>query len=409
MRPGAVVVAVISLFLAFATVVWLGQSVSGVSVTPSSPPKPKDRDDFPTPSTVGPHPKVDFVETEYDFGTMRRFASGAHEFVVKNDGEATLRLMAGDTTCQCTVGELGRSEVAPGESTTIELSWTIKQAGPDFQHSAQIHTNDPQNPVQTLVVKGFIGVDLAMYPNERWSLGSLRSDGITEFDGYVFSHISDDFEITKLDHESDGIEVQSFPMSDDEIAALGAKLTSESAGPPDPHGNNPEPKYPDIRFGHRIHVTANSQIPVGQFVLPLTIHTTVKEVPTIPVAISGVRPGPFQFFPLPGTQYRHGAMLVDAGEFSSTEEHTAGLLVITRGFDGELKIEDFTAEPQWLKVSLKSDPGEGAVQRYRLNLTFPAGLPPMVRSITNPATIQIRTNHPHASTLNLKAAFVVEE
>ncbi|MDA1162820.1 MAG: DUF1573 domain-containing protein [Planctomycetota bacterium] len=411
MRPGPIIVAVLSLIFVVAGVSWLGQSVNGVNVVvdPAAKPKPEDSADFPKVALEGPQPKVGFEETEYDFGTKPRFSTGSHKFVVTNSGPAPLKLMAGETTCQCTVGELGKNEVAAGESTTVELSWTIKQPGPGFQHSAKIHTNDPANPMQTLIVKGFIGVDMALWPAERWSMGSLKVDGSSRFEGFVYSHNTEDFDVDKIECESPGLEFQSEKLNEDELKALSAGMAADLAPPPDPHGDNTPPKHPELRAGYRIRITANDRIPVGQFSVPALIHTSVDGLAPMAIAVSGVRPGPYQFFPLPGTSYQHANMLIDAGIFSPQEEHTAGLLVVCRGFDGELKIEEATADPAWLKVSLEPASGEGDVRRYRLLLKFPAGLPSIIRTSSDPATLAIRTNHPNAGLLNLKAAFAVEE
>ncbi|NQV24878.1 MAG: DUF1573 domain-containing protein [Rhodopirellula sp.] len=411
MRPGPVIVAVLSLVLAVMGVSWLAQSLTqSITVSTAEPAeKIEDAPDFPRPSETGPHPKVNFETTEYDFGTRPRFSKGSHKFVVTNTGEATLKLKAGETTCQCTVGELGQNSVDPGESTTIELSWEIKQPGPGFQHSAQIHTNDPANPTQTLIVKGFIGVDIATWPADRWSLGSLKVDGTSTFDGYVFSHISEDLEVTRVESSLPGLSFKIVPLAEDQLKMLAVRLIADRAEPPDPHGNDAPPKVPDIKAAVQIQVTTDNQIPVGQFSIPVTIHTTLKSVPTVTVAVTGVRPGPYQFFPLSGTSYQHGSMLIDAGPFKPTEEHTAGLLVICRGFDDELKLTEAVVDPSWLKVSLEPAPGEGDVRRYRLLLKFPAGLPLMSRTQLNPATLKLRTNHPDAEALNLKVAFVVEE
>lgn len=411
MRPGPVIVAVLALILSIMGVAWLSQSISqSINVSGQEPvTKIEDQPDFPKPSETGPHPKVTFEETEYDFGTRPRFSKGAHKFVVTNNGEAELKLKTGRTTCQCTLGELGRNTVAPGESTTIELSWEIKQPGPGFQHSAQIHTNDPANPAQTLVVKGFIGVDLAVWPADRWSLGSMKTDGQATFDGYVYSHISENLEVTKVESSHPGLKFEIEQLTPEEMEAMANHLTAEAAPPPDPHGNNEKPESPDIKAAARIMVTADSQIPVGQFSIPVTIHTNLEETPALSIAVTGVRPGPYQFFPLPGTNYQHGSMLIAAGEFSSAQEHESGLLVICRGFNEELKLNEVVADPNWLKVELEPAPGDGDVRRYRLLLKFPAGLPSMLRTSTNPATLKLRTNHPDAETLNLKATFVVEE
>ena len=410
MRPGPVIVALLSLILSVTGVAWLAQSLVESAVVSGQPPvtKIEDAADFPRPSEVGPHPKVVFEEIEYNFGTKLRYSTGAHKFVVKNIGEADLKLKAGETTCQCTIGELGQSVVAPGESTTIELSWTIKQPGPGFQHSAKIYTNSPGNTTQLLIVKGFIGVGVPIWPEGRWSLGSMKVDGEAKVNGYVYSQISENLEVTKVECDHPGLKFEIKPLIAEHLMSLAARLMNDAAEPPDPHGDNAPPEIPDVKSAAQIIVSANNQIPAGQFSIPVTIHTNQEETPTLSIAISGVRPGPYQFFPLPGTSYRHGGMLIDAGTISASKEHTAGVLVICRGFNEELKLEEVVAEPSWLKVELEPAPGEGDVRRYRLLLKFPAGLPEVFRTMTNPATLKLRTNHPDAEILNLKAAFVVK-
>ncbi len=411
MRPGPVIVAVLSLILSIMGVAWLSQSISqSIDISGKQPvTKIEDQPDFPIPSESGPHPKAIFEETEFDFGTRPRFSKGTHKFVVTNNGEAELKLKTGRTTCQCTLGELGRSTVAPGESTTIELSWEIKQAGPGFRHSAQIHTNDPANPAQTLVVKGFIGVDLAVWPADRWSLGSMKVDGQAMIDGYVYSQMSENLEVTKVESSYPGLTFEVKQLTREEMDAVASRLTDEATPPPDPHGKDVKPQTPNIKAAARIMVTADHQIPVGQFSIPVTIHTNLDETPTLSIAVTGVRPGPYQFFPQPGTGYQHSTMSIAAGEISATEEHEASLLLICRGFNEELKLTEVVADPSWLKVEIEPAPGEGDVRRYRLLLKFPAGLPSIVRTSSDPATLKLRTNHPDAEILNLKATFVVKE
>ncbi|MFT4557493.1 MAG: hypothetical protein ACI92S_002863 [Planctomycetaceae bacterium] len=411
MRPGPVIVAVLSLVLSILGVTWLAQSI-GQSVTVSGiepVTKIEDQPDFPKPSETGPHPKTNFEETVYDFGTRPRFSKGSHKFIVTNHGEAELKLKTGRTTCQCTIGELGQNTVAPGESTTIELSWEIKQRGPGFQHSAQIHTNDPANTAQTLSVKGIVGVDLAVWPEGRWSLGSMKVDGQARLEAFVYSQISDNLEVTKVTSSQPGLTFQIDQMSEDQFGEIERILIDEAAAPPDPHGNDKTPPAPNVKAAVRITVTADSQIPAGQFSIPVTIETNLEETPTLAIAVSGVRPGPYQFFPLPGTSYRHGSMMIAAGEISSDKEHESGLLLICRGFDEELKLSEVVAEPSWLKVELEPAPGDGDVRRYRLMLKFPAGLPSMVRTSAAPAKLTLHTNHPDAEILKLKATFVVKD
>jgi hypothetical protein len=88
----------------------------------------------------------------HDFGTMDRLAQGEHAFQIHNDGDAPLELQLGKTTCKCTLGELERSKLAPGETTTVTLRWQVKTTEPTFEQNAEIITNDPHhNPIHLFI------------------------------------------------------------------------------------------------------------------------------------------------------------------------------------------------------------------------------------------------------------------
>src|SRR4051812_32552624 len=48
-------------------------------------------------------PRAVAEEAKYNFGTMQRGTSKSHDFVIKNVGEAPLKLRAGTTSCKCTL------------------------------------------------------------------------------------------------------------------------------------------------------------------------------------------------------------------------------------------------------------------------------------------------------------------
>ena len=56
---------------------------------------PNDPSSLPSPSKSGPHPKAVLVGgDEFDFGIMEQGQESQHVFVIRNDGEAPLRLAA---------------------------------------------------------------------------------------------------------------------------------------------------------------------------------------------------------------------------------------------------------------------------------------------------------------------------
>lgn len=403
MRPLAVVVAVLSLVVAFGVVVWLGADSASVTVTPGKA-AAREEDEFITPSKTGPHPQVELVEKEFHFGTMRQFDSSRHAFVVKNTGQAPLHLLPAGTTCsQCTISTLKKNVVPPGETAEVELEWTIKNPAMHFEQSATIKTNDPNNPSFILTIKGDVGLDLSIMPNDRWNLGGLDSNAGGMAEGYVFSQLEDSFEITKVEPSKDWLTVKFEPVDQATLQSLAMQLAAPLHATLDPSQNE---KPIQMKCGYKVTVTAPGTGDIGPFTETVRLHTTVEKVPTIDISVGGSRPGPFQFFALPGTQYHPNAMLIDAGEFDAAKGDKVGLLVIPRGMDTELKLESVKASPDWLKVQLIPDGPQGTFSRYRLMVEIPPGTGSIARPATAPAEIRIRTNHPSAGEITLRVAFI---
>ena len=123
----------------------------------------------------------------YDFGMMKPGDEGEHTFIVKNVGTDDLRLRLGATTCKYTLGDLEREVLAPGESTEITLSWTVKSDGePDFNQSAQVLTNDPEKVAISLEINGQIVENVDITPT-TWSFGEVATGEPLEISGTIYN------------------------------------------------------------------------------------------------------------------------------------------------------------------------------------------------------------------------------
>ena len=71
-----------------------------------------------------PMAKVD--EPHYDFGSMQRGTSKSHEFVIRNVGNAPLKIWKGTTSCKCTDFVVPEGAIAPGGSAKVKLEWSAK-------------------------------------------------------------------------------------------------------------------------------------------------------------------------------------------------------------------------------------------------------------------------------------------
>ena len=134
-------------------------------------------------------PKVEVVGgTKFDFGNMKLGESMSHEFPFRNTGDGPLNLTMGTSTCKCTIGNLNKSILQPGEETMIKLTWTPKAAALDFAQSATILTSDSSQQEVQLTITGKVGQSIVFSPASL-VLGDFSSTEQTTHKFNVFSHM----------------------------------------------------------------------------------------------------------------------------------------------------------------------------------------------------------------------------
>ena len=90
----------------------------------------------------------------FDFGVMSPDETRAHVFIVRNTGTVPLTLRFLEKSCQCTEARLSRSEIPPGESAEVELSWKPNNYKLEFSQTARFQTNDPSQIELDLKIRG---------------------------------------------------------------------------------------------------------------------------------------------------------------------------------------------------------------------------------------------------------------
>ncbi len=137
-------------------------------------------------------PRAEVVGGEqHDFGSMLRNAKGSHDFTIKNTGDEPLDLEVRATTCKCTLGELDNSQLQPGESTTVHMTWSVKTKGEQFQQTATIGTNDPLKGEVQLKIKGQV-LDKVMMTPLAWNVGEVSAGSPIEMESTVYSRMDYD-------------------------------------------------------------------------------------------------------------------------------------------------------------------------------------------------------------------------
>ncbi len=170
----------------------------------------------------GPQPKVGVPTTTYDFGTMDSTAPGRHDFTIRNDGEAVLTLQKGDTTCKCTLANLDKTEVQPGDSAVVTVEWHGKDFTGPYRQTAGVLTNDPNRHRVAFTVTGRITSVLKAVPNEL-TVSSLTAGTQRDATIQLFCFKAGSFKIAGYEFSdratSDPFQVQIEPMPAEQLAA----------------------------------------------------------------------------------------------------------------------------------------------------------------------------------------------
>ena len=320
------------------------------------------------------------VEEElYNFDRMILGTTQSHEFTIRNEGTAPLKLGRGPSQCKCTISGLKQQEIAPGEQGTVSLEWTPKSLGP-FTQGAIVYTNDPDNSEIKVSVEGEMHSEVAFEPNGNWILGTLPTNKDYPFNGLVYSGINADMEVTSVNSSADFIEVTTRPMTQEELDQKQALSGYVLEGV--------------VKAGSKAE-TINETVKVG---------TNVEANSEIVFNVTGTRTGPVTFI---GRGWFAGRQRLDFGKVKASEGAERKLTMMVKPFDGTIELSDIKIEPNVVKVSLVPEnvSAEATRHRYSLRVEVPKGLPPALFSIDKPVEVRAITNHPDLPELKINVAF----
>ncbi len=91
-------------------------------------------------------------------------ASAVAQFKYKNTGDKPVRFVNVRTSCGCTTTAMKKEEVAPGESGQIDATFKIGASTGTAEKTVRVETDDPAEPVTTLVLRAEIPSALNLKP-----------------------------------------------------------------------------------------------------------------------------------------------------------------------------------------------------------------------------------------------------
>lgn len=368
-----------------------------VPVTPTETEKPKDQtpaeekpeaaekdffDQNPfTPAKEGQLPKAVVQNKLHSFGRMALGDTGEHDFVIRNEGTAPLKIAKGPTQCKCTLAGLKQQEIPPGEEATVHLTWTPKEVGP-FEQGAVIWTDDPHQPKVEFRVEGLMYPEIVVVPENGWSFGSIAKGGKVQLEGTVYSSMSADFQITSIETSTPDIEITMEPMTPRHLESSEAKA------------------------GYVLKGTLRGGTKAGEIHETVTLHTNSEKRPKIELFVNAVYSGPMLIV---GPDWYAGNHLLRMGPVDAAKGATRKLTLMLEPGDVPFQLVEPKITPSFLKIEVKPEKvgKDQPRERYTLLITVPENARKGAYSGPSAAKIEAKTNHPSVDVFKMDVEFDV--
>ncbi len=200
---------------------------------------------------------ISVTPTTIDFGTMNQMESRDTSVRVTNEGAGLLIIREVEADCGCTVPVLAKKQLAPGESTVIEINFNSKKFHGKIMKMVHIYSNDPDYPVTDITLLADVFAPLLVDPPTQ-RVGFPRSMAGQTFSKQVTFTSSKDapLEITATRSRSGHFEV---------------KTTNNYEG--DPHKA-------------MLEVILPRDMAPGRLRDNVRVHTNIEEMPTVDIEVA---------------------------------------------------------------------------------------------------------------------------
>ena len=339
-----------------------------------------DQSDLTQKSDVGV-PIAAFEETDHSFGEMDPYTFGKHSFRVTNEGTAPLVLKLGESSCNCTVSQVQKKPILPGDSAEVLIRWQTSKNNKYFSESSSIRTNDPTRSDVELRVRGHVRVHFGASP-PRFEFSRIRPGENASLTSLLSSQVWPSFVIEDVRSSMPGIkwEVSEPPaIALDDIKAKSGKHLTVTV-----------PNYlKQGSFTHwlRVKIRPDGEDEATEYELPL-VGKVVRRLAVYGKNIDQT-----------GT--------IRLGVISSHVGLTQRYLVKVRDKQSALLVRDIKTTPECLDVQLHTK--DASIGLYEMEINIPEGTKPCDYISQSTGNIQIDFEHPRIDSLELKMVFAVAD
>lgn len=141
-------------------------------------------------------PRVSAPVTSHDFGKVFEDKALSHTFVIKNEGDAPLRVEDVDPDCACTVADYD-GVIPPGGEGRLTLTIKPFSVLRNFLKKTTVKFNDPARPELVLTTKGYVQPIIEIQPSHIIRLRGKVDDDLRGQVRFI-SHQSSPWEIKQV-------------------------------------------------------------------------------------------------------------------------------------------------------------------------------------------------------------------
>ena len=120
-------------------------------------------------------PKAFFPDTRFDFGKVMQGKTVEHEFVLKNEGTTTLRILGVSPTAPLKLTPF-TAQINPGAELRIPVQLDTSKLGGQFKGKILLSLNDPALPEVSLLFEGRVITPIELSPRSAFYVAGRRGE-----------------------------------------------------------------------------------------------------------------------------------------------------------------------------------------------------------------------------------------
>lgn len=98
-------------------------------------------------------PRLTFDKTVHNFGKLQKDSAAETEFMLTNNGNMPLNIRLAKSNCGCTLVDLEKEDIKPGESVKMKVKFDSKGRRGRQYKTVTVFSNDPTAPTQVLSLR----------------------------------------------------------------------------------------------------------------------------------------------------------------------------------------------------------------------------------------------------------------